>query len=68
MKRLLLAVASAVLLAGCAAAPAELAGVLFIDVGKGDAALVMAEDGATWWMRGRRTRGRAWKRRSDTMG
>jgi beta-lactamase superfamily II metal-dependent hydrolase len=43
MKRLLLAVASAVLLAGCAAAPAEPAGVLFIDVGKGDAALVMAE-------------------------
>jgi competence protein ComEC len=36
-------VAGLCLLAGCAAAPAEEARVLFIDVGKGDAALVMAE-------------------------
>ena len=45
MKRLILWVAGLCLLAGCAAAPAEEARVFFIDVGKGDAALIMAEDG-----------------------
>lgn len=42
MKGLLLWLAGLCLLAGCAAAPAEETRVLFIDVGKGDAALVMA--------------------------
>ena len=42
VKRLILWVAGLCLLAGCAAAPAEEARVFFIDVGKGDAALVMA--------------------------
>ena len=44
VKRLLLWVAGLCLLAGCASAPAEDARILFIDVGKGDAALVMAGD------------------------
>ena len=43
MKRILLWAASVMLLAGCAAAPAEPARMLFINVGKGDAALVMAD-------------------------
>ncbi len=43
VKKLLLAAASVIVLAGCAAAPAETPQVLFIDVGKGDAVLVMAE-------------------------
>lgn len=42
MKRLVLWVAGLCLLAGCAAAPREEARLLFIDVGKGDAVLVMA--------------------------
>lgn len=42
VKKLILWFAGLCLLAGCAAAPAEDARVLFIDVGKGDAALVMA--------------------------
>ncbi len=43
VKRLILWVAGLCLLAGCAAAPTEEARVFFIDVGKGDAALVMVE-------------------------
>ena len=42
VKRLILWVAGLCLLAGCTALPAEKARVFFIDVGKGDAALVMA--------------------------
>jgi competence protein ComEC len=42
VKRLILWVAGLCLLVGCAAAPTEEARVFFIDVGKGDAALVMA--------------------------
>lgn len=42
VKRLILWVAGLCLLAGCAAAPAEETRLLFIDVGKGDAVLVMA--------------------------
>ncbi len=43
MKRLLLLTLTALLLTGCNAAPAETARILFIDVGKGDAALVTAD-------------------------
>jgi competence protein ComEC len=45
VKKLALWVAGLMLLAGCASAPAEEARLLFIDVGKGDAVLVMAEQG-----------------------
>jgi competence protein ComEC len=41
VKKLILWAASLMLLAGCAAAPQDVARILFIDVGKGDAALVM---------------------------
>ncbi len=43
VKKLILWAVSLMLLSGCAAAPAEEARILFIDVGKGDAALVMAD-------------------------